>query len=148
MLGAARKRLLKPGFEFLDATHQIALTGPVENLELQTVRVVEEDGVVAGRVVVLTRTTLDLRPLLAQPGRTLVDTGSATGREGDVVDPDRIAVVGGGMSSGLPLAEADGPTTTVAAEVNDPLPTLAFDLADMDVAQRLEQASVEGQAAL
>ena len=45
----------------------------VHELELEPVRVVEEDRVVAGRIVVLLRAALDLGALLAKPGGTLVD---------------------------------------------------------------------------
>jgi len=109
---------------------------------------VQEDGVVAGRVVVLARGVLDLSGLLAQPSGAFVDERLAAGREGDVVDPDAIAVIWRGVSAGLALAQTQRSATAVAAEIDDPLAALAGDLSDMDVTQGLEQATVEDEASL
>jgi hypothetical protein len=65
-----------------------------------------------------------------------------------VVDTDRIAVVGGRVSGGLTLAEAEGPATTVAAQIDDTLAAFTGDLACVNVAQRLQQPLIERQARL
>jgi hypothetical protein len=59
--------VIQTRFEFKYSTHQIALSGAVDDLQLQAIPVVQEERVVARRVVVLTRVALDLRVLLAQP---------------------------------------------------------------------------------
>ena len=64
----------------------------MHDLELQAVRVVEEDREVARRVEVLLRPALDLRSLLPEPVRPLDDDRAGRGLEGEVVQADPIAV--------------------------------------------------------
>jgi len=58
----------------------------VHQLELEAVRVVQEDRVIALGVVVLLGAALDLRALPARPRRPLVDLLAAGDAEGEVVD--------------------------------------------------------------
>src|SRR5262245_60939111 len=64
----------------------------VDDLELDPVRVVEEDRVVAGDVPVLLRAALDRDAASAQPVRPLVDVAPRRRLESDVVDTDAVAV--------------------------------------------------------
>src|SRR6187431_1350693 len=68
----------------------------VEDLELDAVGVVEEDGVVAGRVGVLARAALDLGAGLSQPRGALVDRGARGGLECEVMEADGVPVVASG----------------------------------------------------
>src|SRR4051794_3579739 len=126
----------------------------VHDLELETVGVVEEDGVVAGDVAVLLRLPLplgadarqpggalphagDVAVLLrlalqlgadaAQPAGALVDVGARVGLEAEVVQADGVAVVAAELAC-LRLAQADA--RAGAAQVEDRLAALALDLAD------------------
>src|SRR5262245_6353788 len=119
----------------------------MDDLELDPVRVVKEDRVVAGRVVVLLRATLDLGAVLAQPSGSLVDLPALVGDEGDVVDADRVTVVRDRVSVGLALAQAHL-RVAGAADVDHALPALAGDLARLREAERGEELGVEGEAAL
>ena len=118
----------------------------MDELELDAVGVVDEDRVVAGRVVVLAWAALDLGADVAGPVGDLLDRLPARRREGEVVQSDRVAV--GSVETRVALAQPDRPVGEVAAEVNDPLPLLADDAADVDVTERAQQSFVEGQAAL
>ena len=69
------------------------VAGDVEDLELDAVRVVEEDGVVAGCVGVLLRPALDLGAPVVEPVGALVDGLPRRRLEGEVVKPDAVAVV-------------------------------------------------------
>ena len=73
----------------------------------------------------------------------LVDELAGGRVEGDVVEPDPVAVA---AAFALRLAKPDGAAGT--AEVPDRLAALALDLADARVAERAEELAVEGQAAL
>ena len=99
MVSRAPLEALEPRLEAPDLRDEVALARPVHELELDGVRVVEEDRVVAGRVVVLARAALDRRALLAQPRRALVDRRARRGAEREVVQADRVAVVGDGCAS-------------------------------------------------
>lgn len=57
----------------------------MDDLELHPVRIMEEEGVVTRRVVVLSRPTLDLDAVLARPAGPVVDNRATAGREGDVM---------------------------------------------------------------
>ncbi len=89
------------------AADEIAFAWAVDELELEPVGVVEEQGVVARRVVVLAWAAFDVRLLVFQPGGALVDQRTAAGREGDVVDAHRVAVIRRGMDIGLAFAQAE-----------------------------------------
>src|SRR5689334_19401815 len=65
----------------------------VDDLELEAVRVVEEHRVVAEDVPVLLRLALDLRAGVAQPAGTFVDRAARARLDGEMVQPDRVAVV-------------------------------------------------------
>src|SRR3954467_2695278 len=92
------------------------VTGYVEDLELYPVRVVEKNGVVARHVRVLLRAALDLGAAVAQPLGRIVHVGARRRVEGDVVDPDAVAVV---LAFDLCLAQAE--VCPRAAEVPDRL---------------------------
>ena len=62
--------------------------GHVDDLELEPVGVVEEHGVVAGRVAVLLRLALELGADRAQPLGALVDVGARERLEAEVVEAD------------------------------------------------------------
>src|SRR5262245_12808578 len=64
----------------------------VDDLQLEAVRVVEEHRVVAEHVPVLLRLALDLRVGVAQPRGTFVDGGARARLDGEMVQPDRVAV--------------------------------------------------------
>lgn len=115
----------------------------MDDLELQTVGIVEECRVVAREIRVLLRLVLDLDVLRPHPRRAFVDPRARFRLEGEVVEADAIAVVGVGLR--LRLAETD--RRPRAAEVPDRLAALPFDLADPVEAERAEQPGVEGQAA-
>src|SRR5205085_9308208 len=116
----------------------------VDYFELKAIRVVEEDRVVAGDVVVLLRAALDLGAPGAEPLGPLVDDAARVRLEGEVVETDRVAVVRRALRLRLPQPDRGaGP-----AEVPDRLAPLALDLADPVKAERREQVAVEGQAAL
>src|SRR5262249_575736 len=117
-------------------------TRDVDDLQLDPVRVVEENRVVPSGVRVLLRLALELDPLGAGPIRDLVDLGPGVRLERNVVQPDRISIV---RLVALRFAEPDrraGP-----GQVPDRLAALAFDLSDPCVADRSEQIGVERQAA-
>jgi len=98
----------------------------VWQLELDPVGVVEEDGVVARRVVVLRRTALDPGAVLAEPARPLVDDLTRGNVEADVVDADGVAVVGGVVGVGALLAQTQrGDTRALDREIVDRLALLA-----------------------
>src|SRR5437867_3611118 len=121
------------------------LARDVDDLELDAVRVVEEDGVVPELVAIFFGPALDRRALLAQPARALVDDGPRPRLEAEMVQP-RLVAVDRALSLALGLAQADsGPGP---AEVPDRLPPLTLDLADPVPAERPEQVAVERQAAL
>src|SRR5215208_5995765 len=65
----------------------------VHDLELDPVRVVEENCVVPELVCVLLRTALDLGAGLADPARALVDRRARDRLERQVVEPDVVPVV-------------------------------------------------------
>src|SRR6266516_3885726 len=113
----------------------------VDDLELDPVRVVEEDRVVAEDVAVLLRAALDRRAVLLQPLGAIVDRRARGRLDRQMVEPEPIAV---GVSLGLGLAEADrraGP-----AEVPDGLAALPLDLRDAVPAERAEEVAIERQA--
>src|SRR5918994_7632185 len=116
----------------------------VHELELDPVGVEEEDGVVAGDVVVLARVGFDRRARREQPAVALVDDVARGGVEREVVEPDAVAVRPDPVA--LRLAEAD--RAARAAEIPDRLAALPLHFADPRVAERAEQLTVEGQAAL
>ena len=64
----------------------------MDDLELQPVRVVEEDCVVAGHVRVFLRLALQVRLGGAQPLGPLVHRGARRHLEGEVVQADRVPV--------------------------------------------------------
>jgi hypothetical protein len=61
--------LVEPALELRNPRGEVALGRPVQELQLDPVRIVDEGGVVAGRVVVLLRAALDLGARLASPLR-------------------------------------------------------------------------------
>jgi hypothetical protein len=121
----------------------------VQQLELDPVRVVEEDGVVAGGVVVLLRPALDLEAAFAQPASPLVHDVPRADVEAQVMEADRVAVVRSRVRIRLLLTKAErrdaGP---LDREVPDRLAALASDLPEAGPADRAEQLTVERQAAL
>src|SRR5207244_11932076 len=117
----------------------------MNDLKLDSVRVVKEHRVVAGDVPVLLRPALDLRPLADQPVGALVDRSAGRSLERDMVQPDAVAVVRK-PAPGLRFPEADpgaGPD-----EIPDRLAALTLDLAQSMPAERPQQVTVERQAAL
>ena len=64
----------------------------MDDLELDPVGVIEEDGVVARRVAVLPRWALDLRACADEPVVALVDGRPRARLEGDVVEAYPVAV--------------------------------------------------------
>jgi hypothetical protein len=117
----------------------------VHELELEPVRVVEEDRVVAGLVPVGLRAALDLGAVVAKPLGALVDGGPRGDLERDVMEADPVAIVLLVARRGR-LAQAE--RAARAIEVVDRLAALAFDLARAVPAERAEQLAVERQAAL
>jgi hypothetical protein len=69
----------------------------VEDLELDAVRVVEEERVVARDVGVLLRGALDLRSAVDRPPVAVVDDLARGRLERDVVDADAVTVVPPGL---------------------------------------------------
>src|SRR5947199_9927362 len=65
---------------------------PVHHLELDSVRVVKEHRVVAGCVVALAGSALDLGTLLPKPGRRLIDCPARWRREREVMHSQPVAV--------------------------------------------------------
>src|SRR6266545_1078770 len=65
----------------------------VDDLELQTVRIVKEDGVVPGEVRVLLRLALQLYLLASDPLGPFVHLGPRVRLEREVMQPDPVAVV-------------------------------------------------------
>jgi hypothetical protein len=70
-----------------------SLFGYVEDLELNTVGVVEERRVVPREVRVLARLVLDRRLALDEPAMTFVDDLTRGRGEREVMDPEAVAVV-------------------------------------------------------
>src|SRR5436190_23632004 len=103
------------------------MAGHVHDLELDSVRVVEEDGVVPGDVRVLLRTALDREAAPAQPVGTLVDVVPGRRLEGDVVDADAVPVEGL-LRRGLRLSQAQG--AAGARDVPDRLAAIPLHLPD------------------
>src|SRR3954454_3626500 len=118
----------------------------MDDLELQTVGIEEEDRVVARRVPVLLWLAFELGVVAAEPFRPLVDHGARLRAEGEVVQPDRVAVVAGADLGRLSGANPD--RRAGAAQVPDRLAALARALADAVPAERPEQIAVERQAPL
>ena len=115
----------------------------MDDLELHSIRVVEEHRVIPRRVGVILRVALDLGSVRAQPVGALVDDAARDRFEGEMVETDRIAVV---RARRLRLAQAD--LRLVADQVPDRLAALALDLADPVPAERTEELAVERQAPL
>jgi hypothetical protein len=120
------------------------VTRHVDDLELDAVGIVEEDCVVAGDVAVLLGAALDLRAAGAQPLGALVDDEARASLERQVVEADAVAVV---RLVGVCLRLAQPDRAAGAGEVPDRFAALALDLADPVPAERLEQLTVERQAA-
>src|SRR5687767_4417416 len=99
----------------------------MDDLELEPVRVVEEQRVVPRRVGVFLRFALDLRADLAQPLGPLVDGAARVGLESEVVEPEPVTVEAVGRVR-LRRPQADGGTGP--PEVPDRLAALALDLGD------------------
>jgi pimeloyl-ACP methyl ester carboxylesterase len=70
----------------------------MQQLQLDSVRVVEEERVVAGRVVILKRPALDRRALFDEPARALVYDFAGGDVEADVMHADRVPIVGEPMT--------------------------------------------------
>ena len=70
------------------------MAGDVHDLQLNPIRVVEEDGVVPRLVPVLLRPALDFGALAAEPLGPLVDRAAGKRLETEVVEPDLVAVEG------------------------------------------------------
>src|SRR5436305_3038667 len=98
----------------------------VNDLELQPVRVAEEDGVVPRDVGVLLRLAFDLGTSTSDPIGELVDLCARVGLEREMVKTDGVAVV---RDVRLGLAEPD--RRAGAADVPDGLAPLAFYLAEL-----------------
>src|SRR4051794_1040306 len=119
--------------------------GNVHDLELDSVRVVEEPRVIPQRVHVFRRAALDLRTGRAQPLRALVDRGARRRVYGEVMQAYCVAVVRR-PTRRLSLTQADRRGGT--PQVVDRLAALALDLADAVIPERGKQVAVERQAAL
>jgi hypothetical protein len=114
-----------------------------DELELDPVGVVEEDGVVAREVGVLLRRGLDLGVAGEEPLVPLVDDRARRDLDREVMEADPVAVE---LPGRLRLPEADarpGPN-----EVGDRLAPLPLDLAHAVPAEGAEELAVEGKAAL
>src|SRR5262249_58315752 len=107
----------------------------VEDLELDSIWVVEKHCVVPGQVGVLLRLALEQRAVLPQPVRALVDGGAGAHLDREMMQPDAIAVVLARIR--LRRAQPDGAVT--ALEVPDRLAALALDLADPVPAEPAQQ---------
>src|SRR5438876_4837548 len=92
----------------------------VDDLEFETVRVVEEHRVIPGDVRVLLRFALELDVVGAQPVRTLVHIRARRRLEGEVMQPHPVTVKW--SVSGLSLPQTDGRPR--AADVPDRLAAL------------------------
>src|SRR5688572_27634269 len=125
----------------LSATQSLAagtVARTVEDLELEAVRVVEEDRVIALGVLVLLWARLDLGAAGAQPLGALVDDIARICPEREVVDAEVVAVVRLHRAR-LALAQADRPHSALAADVEDALATLTLDLRQARIAERAQQ---------
>ena len=87
---------------------------------------------------------LHLDVLCASPGGAIVDLRARFSLEGEVVEPDAVAVV----RPRLRLGSAQPDRRPGAGQVPDRLATLTLDLADPVVAERAEELRIERQAAL
>ena len=117
----------------------------MHELQFEPVGVVEEHGVVPKLVPVRLRTTLDLGVVRPQPLGPFVYGRAGADLEGDVVDADAVAVVGafGGRKRFAQAERGSRP-----GQVVDRLAALTLDLAVPVPAERAEELTVEGQAAL
>ena len=115
----------------------------MDDLQLYAVGVIEKHRVVARQVRVLLRAALDLGAAGAQPFGALVDDEPRRRLERQVMQSDPVAVVL--LRMRLRLAQSD--RAARAGQVPDRLSALALDLADAEPAERLEEVTVEGQAA-
>jgi hypothetical protein len=122
-----------------------ALLGHEDDLELDPVGIVEEAGVVARHVMPLLRLVLDLESLRPRPREPLVYDLARLGLEREVMESDRVTVVGARRRR-LCLAQRERRADALAIEVPDGLAALADDLVGLDVAERREQLAVERQA--
>src|SRR5882762_10066887 len=110
--------------------------GDVDELELQAVGVGEEDGVVAGRVVVLAGWIEDASAArLEFPGEG-VHLAAASGTEGDLAEPDAVLVEPVGCEAGIGLLDPE------AAGLTEPTCAPCV-LGDARVAEPLHQPGVE-----
>src|SRR4051794_8508732 len=116
----------------------------MDDLQLETVRVIEEHGVVAGEVRVLLRLALELDGLRPHPLGPLVDLRPRVGLEREVVQADAVAIELHVVH--LRLAQSD--RRARAGQVPDRLASLTFDLRDTVEPERPEELGVEGHAAL
>src|SRR4051812_1725020 len=116
----------------------------MEDLELQAVGVVEEHRVVPRRVGVFLRLALEQRPVVPQPLRALVDDGPRERLEREMMEADRVAVVGGGLALRLPQPDR----RLRAADVPDRLAALPLNFAQAMPAERAQQLAIEREAAL
>ena len=117
----------------------------MHELQFEPVGVVEEHGVIPKLVTVRLRTALDLGVVRPQPLGPFVYGRPGADLEGDVVDADAVAVEGA-FGRRVRLAQAERGSR--AGEVVDRLAALALDLVVPVPAERAEQLTVEGQAAL
>lgn len=120
----------------------------VDDLDFDSVRVVEEHCVIAGGVGVLARLALERPAVAVRPPRPCVDDLARGCSEGEVVKPHVVTVIGCPARLRLTLAQAEGGTVGAAAEIDDRLAALTGDLAATGVAERLEEPPVEGEAPL
>ena len=115
----------------------------MDDLQLYAVGVVEKHRVVARHVRVLLRPALDLGTSFSQPLGPLVDDEPRRRLEREMVKPDPVAVVL--LRRRLRLTEPD--RAARPRQVPDRLAAFALDLPDAVPPERLEQLTVEGQAA-
>src|SRR5258706_6441416 len=96
-----------------------------EDLQLDSIRVVEEHRVIPRQVRVFLRLALELGACLSQPLGAFVDDSARRDLECEMVQTERVAVDG---SRRLRLTQPD--RRLVPAQVPDRLAGLTFDLAD------------------
>jgi hypothetical protein len=123
------------------------LSWDVDDLELDPVRIVKETGVVAADIRPLLGIILDLEALRSRPAEPLVDDVAGRRLEREVVQPHGVPVVWLTRRR-LRLPKAERSPDALAVEIEDRLPALAYDLVDLDEAERREQFLVERQTAL
>src|SRR5258708_19032091 len=114
-----------------------------EDLQLDSIRVVEDALVIPRHVRAVLRLALELGAGLAQPLGALVDDRARCDLEREMVQTRRVAV---DAPRRLRLAQTD--RRLAPAQIPDRLAALAFDLADPVPAERAEQLAIKRQAAL